>query len=146
MPTGVTMSEFEFEHLADATRDTIVLSGLQFMRSITEAYGSEKGMLLWDTITETLGNDIKGAIFFRLMTGSGDCNVTVLATQTKTAGGSGNFIPYIKAVREYTGHGLKEAKEFCDKTEAGSIGNLIIPFNKKMEFLRALREVGVTAI
>ena len=140
---------FELEHLSDSTRDTIVLSGVQFMRSITEAYGAEKGMLVWDKITETMGNDIKGAIFFRLMTGDGECTMSVLASNTKTAktgNSSGNFIEYIKTVRTFTGHGLKEAKEFCDKTEAGIASNLVIPFNKKIEFIRALNKVGVTAI
>ncbi len=143
------MSNFELEHLADSTRDTIVMSGLQFMRSITEAYGADKGMLVWDKITETLGNDIKGAIFFRLMTGDGESTVTVTATNTKTAqtgNSSGNFIEYIKTVRTFTGHGLKEAKEFCDKTELGIASNLVVPFNKKIEFVRALRKVGVIAV
>lgn len=140
----MTAPTFELEHLDDATRDTIVLSGLQFMRSITDAYGAEKGMLVWDKINETMGNDIKGAIFFRLMTGDGDCNVTVPASNVKHT--TGNFIEYIKTVRTFTGWGLKEAKDFCDKTESGTTCKMTVPFNKKQEFLSALRRIGVTAV
>jgi len=139
------MKPLDLESLSDAARDTVVLSGLQFMRSITEAYGATTGLELWDTIADTLGNDLKGAIFFRLMTGDGDCNVVIYKSATRNAGNSGNFIPYIKLVREYTGFGLKEAKDLCDKTELGESVHVSIPFNRKSHFLTELGKLGVSA-
>jgi hypothetical protein len=41
------------EHKAE-----IITTGINFMRAITEAYGSDEGMRLWDTIATTLDSDI----------------------------------------------------------------------------------------
>ena len=51
-------------------RHDIIQSGIDFLRSITEAYGSEEGMKLWDNIAGTLDPDVKGSIFFAMITGN----------------------------------------------------------------------------
>lgn len=85
--------------------NVIVSDGIAFLRSITQAYGSEKGMELWDTIANTLDPSIKGKIFFSMLTGVYDNNVTMTAALP-----SANKIMCIKLIRQYTGLGLSEAK------------------------------------
>ena len=52
-----------------AYKEDIIQIGINFMRSITEAYGTDEGMKLWDTIASTLDPDVKGEIFFDMLTG-----------------------------------------------------------------------------
>ena len=57
------------KELDTTEKASIVQSGISFMRSITEVYGSDEGMKLWDTIADTLDPQIKGHIFFAMITG-----------------------------------------------------------------------------
>ena len=137
------MEPIDLEVLDEAVRDTIVVSGLQFMRSITEAYGADHGMQLWDTISDTLGNNLKGEIFFRLLTGDGSTKITVLFSRSKP---SNEFIAYIKAVRSYTGWGLKEAKDFCDLTESGKQMSMPVKLEKRAQCIDELKKLGVSVL
>jgi ribosomal protein L7/L12 len=91
--------------VSDEHMNAIVSDGIAFIRSITTAYGSETGMELWDTIANTLDPEIKGKIFFAMLTGSHEDRVTL----TGAANGA-NKITCIKIIRQYTGMSLTEAK------------------------------------
>ena len=93
-------------------KDEIISSGISFLRSITLAYGSETGMELWDTIATTLDPDIKGAIFFSMLTGESGSRITIRDYDRAPQGG--NKVTIIKAIREVTGLGLKDAKDQAD--------------------------------
>ena len=93
-------------------KDEIISSGISFLRSITLAYGSETGMELWDTIATTLDPDIKGAIFFSMLTGESGSRITI--RDYDHASNGGNKVAIIKAIREVTGLGLKDAKDQAD--------------------------------
>ena len=88
----------------------VIQSGIFFMRSITTAYGSDEGMKLWDTISNTLDPDIKGRIFFAMITGDYEDSITVYFKQITNP----NKVSMIKAIRTVTGDGLKEAKDKVD--------------------------------
>jgi hypothetical protein len=144
-------NHIDIESLDEPTRETIVVAGMEFMRTITEAFGTEPGIALWNTISDTLGDDLKGAIFFRLITGDTGSNMTIMSTNTKSATSSSrftsnDFISYIKCIRTYTGMGLKEAKDICDLTEGGQHARLEITYKKKPEFIRELAKIGVKAV
>ena len=62
-------------------------------------------MKLWETIADTLDPNVKGKIFFAMLTGDTDSKVTIFGV---TNGAS--KIACIKVIREYTGIGLLEAK------------------------------------
>lgn len=137
------MEPIELDQLNEHVRDTIVVSGLQFMRSITEAYGSERGMALWESISDTLGPNLKGEIFFRLLTGNGSSTITVLSSMAKP---SNLFISYIKAVRKYTGWGLKEAKDFCDLTESGKKMSMPVTVDQRLNCIAELQTFNVVVL
>lgn len=92
-------------------KQEVVQSGISFMRAITEAFGSDVGMQLWDTIATTLDPDVKGAIFFSLLTGEEGDAITIRGV---TVNGAANKVALIKAIRVVTGLGLKEAKDQAD--------------------------------
>jgi hypothetical protein len=91
-----------------AHKDEIISTGLSFLRSITEAYGAETGMELWDTIATTLDPDVKGQIFFSMITGGSANSITIRSAKTT------DKVAVIKAIRQVTGLGLKDAKDQAD--------------------------------
>lgn len=87
----------------------IIINGLHFMRSITEAHGAEEGMRLWEAIGDTLGHDLKGKIFFAMVAGTH--NDTIVLKNIKV---NSSAVSCIKEIRHWTGLGLKEAKDTYD--------------------------------
>ena len=89
-------------------KEDIIQSGINFMRSITEAYGTDEGMKLWDTIASTLDPDVKGQIFFAMLTGDYNGVVSISSAQAGS-----DRVWRIKAIRSVTDPslGLKEAKD-----------------------------------
>lgn len=118
-------------------REDIIQSGINFMRSITEAYGTDQGMKLWDTISDTLDADIKGQIFFAMLTGEYNGTITIASHQP-----SANRLAMIKAIRVVTGLGLKEAKDLSDTLSTGKA--IKVPCNpkKRNDCLHELRDAG----
>jgi hypothetical protein len=66
-------------------------------------------MELWDTISSTLDPDVKGQIFFTMLTGEYGNKITIRSIPAHAG-----KVAIIKAVRELTGLGLKEAKDLVD--------------------------------
>lgn len=121
-------------------RSDIIQSGINFMRSITEAYGTDEGMKLWDTIADTLDKDIKGDIFFALLTGDYSGIITI-SSCTNWA----NKIAMIKAIRtvDRRGLGLKEAKDMCDNLQTANKSiRLEIDARNRNQILKTLRDAG----
>ena len=91
-------------------KDEVISTGISFLRSITLAYGQEVGLELWDTIADTLDKDVKGQIFFSMLTGeSGSC-ITIRDYDRTNV----QRVAIILTIREVTGLGLKEAKDLAD--------------------------------
>jgi hypothetical protein len=119
-------------------KDAIISSGLDFMRSITECYGAERGMELWDTIASTLGKDVKGEIFFAMMGGE-------YVAKLRVSGVAVDRIFSIKTIRTYTGLGLKEAKDLSDEMQNGKTVVLKLTSHKlRNEAVRELTRAGHT--
>lgn len=96
--------------LPEEHKTAIISNGLHFMRSITEAYGSEKGLELWDQISSVLDPEVKGQIFFAMITGTYNDRVELRGVNTDA-----NAVSCIKEIRNWSGVGLKEAKDMYDR-------------------------------
>lgn len=117
-------------------KEPIISAGLEFMRSITECYGTEKGMKLWDSIADTLGNGVKGEIFFAMVTGE-------YTSKLRVGGVVADRIASIKTIRTYTGLGLKEAKDLSDEMQSGKTVLLKLQEpTMRNHAIRELRAVG----
>ena len=121
---------------ADFKHD-VIQSGINFMRSITEAYGTDEGMKLWDTIASTLDPDVKGEIFFAMLTGEYNNIISISSHQP-----GANRVGMIKAIRVVTGLGLKEAKDLSDELTNGKVIKLSCNPKKRLENLSELRNAG----
>jgi hypothetical protein len=109
-------------------KDEIISSGISFLRSITLAYGQEVGLELWDTIADTLDKDVKGQIFFAMLTGESGSRITIRDFDKNNH----NKVAIIKAIREVTDLGLKDAKDQADILIQGGYHNansgLLMPY------------------
>jgi hypothetical protein len=122
----------------------LLQSGMHFMRSITEAYGSEEGMRLWDTIASTLDPDIKGKIFIAMLTGEYNDQLTIQLDMVKYRGHV-NRVEGVKAIRMATGLGLKEAKDIHDNLALGKVEKITIDPVTRTQTIRNLDSVFILA-
>ena len=118
-------------------KEDIIQSGINLMRVITEAYGTDEGMKLWDTIASTLDPDVKGQIFFAMLTGDYNGIIKVSSFQQGS-----DRIKRIKTIRIVTGLGLKEGKDLSDMLDSGKTITLNIDPKKRNECLSELRNAG----
>lgn len=129
------------------TPDAVVHAGIDFLRSITEEYGTDAGMQLWEKISEALPGDAKGDIFFALLAGDvgGKIRAWLPGGQLRPLPGrsNGDIIAVIKRIREVSGCGLKEAKDHADMMRAGNTVTIVYNHRNCPDARAKLREVGV---
>lgn len=121
--------------LSAENKSYIIQTGIDFMRAITEVYGTDEGMRLWDTIASTLDPSIKGDIFFALLTGEYSSTVSI------TGYTGNNKVELIKAIRSISGLGLKEAKDLSDEVFAGRVVGLIVEPRLRSHAVATLQSV-----
>ena len=122
----------------------LINDGITFIRSITEAYGAEEGMALWEQISQSIDPELKGQMFFAMLTGD-NVNTIELRGASTVAGVAGTdlFINQIKEVRFSTGLGLKDARDLTEKVRSGSPVKITLgdPTQRKRIMLN-LKNVG----
>lgn len=116
--------------LTEEQAQYIVPASVDFIRVLTEQLGAEAGMQAWENINTAFGNDIKGRVFFAMLTGADiGTKVTIKGLLGRYYGMPNNFpvapnglgkekISAIKLIRQHTGAGLKEAKDVMDGLES----------------------------
>lgn len=97
------------------TMDFVVRDGIRFLESLTRHYGTEEGLRIWNGIGEVVGAEVKGKIFFAMLTGESGTRVHM------NAGSCTQAVAAIKAIRAGTGWGLKEAKDAWDLSKEKNI-------------------------
>lgn len=117
----------------------VISTGLHFMRSITEAYGTEEGMRLWETIADTLDPDVKGQIFFAMLTGTHNDTIVLRGINL-----SSDKVKCVKEIRNWTGLGLKEAMDVWNSVYHGSGARLTVKPKEHHMAMIGLRNVGFT--
>lgn len=123
-------------------KTAVISNGMHFMRSITEAYGADEGLKLWDQIASVLDGDVKGQIFLAMVTGNYNDRVSLKGLYPM---GQSNAVACIKAIREWDkrGLGLKEAKDMYDRVANGSIKEYLhVKHEQYHRAVVALRDVG----
>ena len=118
-------------------KNSVVSAGLQFMRAITEAYGADQGLKLWDTIAGTLDPDVRGQVFIAMLTGSHNDTIVL-----RGVGVGYNAVSCIKEIRTWTGYGLKEAKDTLDLVREKKAIQIKVRPTEHHRAAAALRGVG----
>ena len=133
----------QFSELDDVAKDRLVSTGISFLRAITEYYGPDDGMTAWETLSASFDPELKGQIFFSLMTGQFVGKITINYSPVGTW--ANNIVSVIKAIRsvDKRGLGLKEAKDLADLLRAGQTIELEVEPAKRESALRELRLAGI---
>jgi len=126
----------DIEPTEDMLMEQVISDGLQFVKSLTDYYGPEKGMEVWNTLSESVGKSLHNKIFMAMLTGKSFMTVTFAANN------SGNAIPVIKCIRQHTGLGLKEAKDYWDASKITSQTIKVAKTDIAREFRDELRKLG----
>lgn len=125
--------------IPDEHKKDVIQSGINFMRSITVAYGTDEGLKLWDTIADSIDPDIKGKIFFAMLTGEYNTSVTI--SQYKP---DANRVYMVKAIRMIDSRrlDLKKAKDLVDELVNGKTIKVEIDPAMRNSSLSELRDAG----
>lgn len=116
--------------IEDGARRRVVEDALQLMSTITETFGANDGLIIWEKVANVLGESAKADMFFAMVTQSTDgINRTIRVDSYPYD----KKVVFIKLIREFTGLGLKEAK---DLSESG----FPITFRVRADDLRKCRE------
>lgn len=119
------------------TIDEVVFDGIRFLESLTRHYGPERGMEVWEKMGEVLGPDIKGQVFFSMLTGESSNRIRI------QAGTCDQAVAAIKAIRAGTGYGLKEAKDAWDLSKHQVVTLDNVQRDAKRLLVRDLRNLGM---
>ena len=119
------------------TLDTVVYDGIRFLESLTTHYGPDKGMEVWEAMGVAMGREVKGKVFFAMLTGATSGRIKMSAGTAVTS----NAVAVIKCIRNYTGKGLKEAKDLWDLSKARAVEIECKP-DEQREFAQELRMLG----
>ena len=134
-------TNLEYADLTADQQSRLLYHSANLLREITTIWGAEQGMLLWEKVAEGLGQDLKGALFFSMITGNyfGDIVIKKLNTQV-------DAIQIIKTIRTATKLGLKEAKDLYDTVKNGKSITLTmspeVDNSERAEIIRQLESAG----
>lgn len=121
--------------------ELVIHTGVEFMRAITDAYGTESGHKLWNTIMEAVDPEIKDGVFLAVLTGQFSTLIKISAVDQY----SNDKLATIKAIRNFSKErfGLKDAKEMADRLWAGTpISFRLNDIDNRRECIDALRAAG----
>lgn len=128
--------------MSEENRRQLISDGIAFMRSITDQYGTEAGLQLWDRICEVLDPNVKGEIFIAMLTGDTRAKLTISCSPEQY---TTYRIPHIKAIREVTGLGLKEAKDLSDLMVNGQTLSITIKEGLSRQYAKdVLKDSGLS--
>ena len=80
---------------------SIIPAAVYFLRALTTSLGPEVGLHVWDQINATIGNDIKGKVFFAMLTGT--VGTEIILRGHRNGQTVANKIEIIKAIRVVSG-------------------------------------------
>jgi len=123
----------------DVALEQVITDGIQFVKSLTEYYGSTKGQEVWRAMGDAVGKSLQNKIFLAMLTGQSGLNVSFKADKSISLN---NAIPVIKCIRMHTGYSLRDAK---DAWEESKLKTCIIQMSSGAnvaEFRKDLRQLG----
>lgn len=118
---------------------TLVFNSLNFVQAITKHYGAEQGMAMWDTIANTVDRRLKLEVFKAMMNdGQVDGRIRITGVHP-----SADKIKLIKTLREFTGYGLKEAKDSVDSLhQPGAVLDIKVTYHRFQQAHVELKQAG----
>lgn len=127
-------------------REKLIDASISFLTVITEIYGQEKGIEIWDIISDKVDDNLKGEVFFALISGRHLKRDEVLMTGVSHTSYQVNRVAIIRAIREsdVTKLSLKEAKDIADNLVASQPYTLSVDPLMRPAIVQNLRNLGIT--
>jgi len=124
------------------TKEHLIVEAIAFMQAVIAEYGPEKGEEMWDTIVLTLDPSLKRQILMKMITGDFAGRIIIRGYR-----GECRKVPAIKAVRNITGLGLKEAKDLVDRAygpgnQGGQPTEIEVGPHKRRDAIKELEAAG----
>jgi len=124
------------------TKEHLIVEAIAFMQAVIAEYGAEKGEEMWDTIVLTLDPSLKRQILMKMITGDFAGRIIIRGYR-----GECRKVPAIKAVRNITGLGLKEAKDLVDRAygpgnHGGQPTEIAVGPHKRRDAIKELEAAG----
>ena len=122
-------------------RQNLIASSIDFITAITENFGADRGIDLWEKISEVLDPDLKGEIFFAMLTRnfgnitlSGSKNLDIVVIKK---------VEIVRTIRSFTKLNLKEAIQLLDQLILGKSITLECDPLMTNQFMKELRLLGL---
>lgn len=117
----------------------IIKDGINFMTSISNAYGSEEGLKIWNQICLNLDPSIKGDIFFAMLSGKYQTRIKLKSKKNIIS-----KVEAIKSIRRYTNLSLKDSLKIVeDLKEKQSQEIDITNANELQEAIKEFKNLGL---
>jgi hypothetical protein len=117
--------------------DEVIFDGIRFMESLARHYGAERSIEVWDQLGEVLGSDVKSQVFLAMLTGESSNRIRV------SRGTCTDAVAAVRAIRQATGMGLKEAKDAWDLTAIKTVTIDNVQRELRSDFVRDLHRIGM---
>lgn len=123
----------------------LISAATLFIKTLTDIEGPEHGMELWDRIAQVIDPDIKGKIFFSLLTNSYGTIVIHPIHPNDLKEVQINKVSIIRCIRLYTGLGLKEGIGILNQILDGQCVKISVDPKDTIKALNELRTYGIKA-
>lgn len=123
----------------------LISAATLFIKTLTDIEGPEHGMELWDRISEVINPNIKGKIFFSLLTNNFGTIVIYPIHPHELKEVQTHKVSIVKCIRAYTGLGLKEAIAILNQILDGQSVKLSVDPKDTIKALNELRTYGIKA-
>lgn len=117
----------KFNSLTDAKKHSIIGATQAYTEALINIFGDDEGVEIANQVADLVLHNLSKQMLANKITGKYGDTVTVVSAPSRVTGqpyGSYNKVSCIKAVREATGLGLKEAKDVLDFAEDGRSSTL----------------------
>lgn len=130
-----------YDSLSQDQREHIISSGLELMNAITSAFGPNEGITTWEKVSDAMGETFKHELFMAMLQGRMSGGISL---RWRNIGNTGKqYVQFIKSIRNLTGWGLKEAKDFADELYTSGIVKIlkITEGRNRSDAIKLFREI-----
>lgn len=120
-----------------------IIHACDMIRAVRKEHGNDVAFDVFTSLSGSLGREFGSQMLARLMQEVPESNELMVKIKINSVG------PYrinvIKAIREFTNMGLKEAKDITDEVESTGYAYLTVSIDKSFDFIGRLQGEGALA-
>lgn len=127
----------QYPTLEDHQKSRLLSLSIDFMQLMYELESPDAAMAIWNSISDTIHPELKNDILVMMLKGQTSLDL-------RFSNADVNFIGCIKVLRQYTGLGLKEAKDLADLGRGQNVASVRLnSWTQRKNCADDLRELGV---